>query len=250
MAADLVNVAGRAAAGPIGPTPATPRKARWRRRVLLMAGIAMATVAFHAPLMRAVAGLLIVDESGSQSPAILMLNGDRCFDVAAQRVSDDEARLMLVRGNPGRLVKMGIVPPADEMARRELHKRHVPDKAVSLLSTSPVGGLELPGELVKWLLQHPETEVDVLCDRLSSRRLDVLIRRSANHDLRRKIHIVALPNRNYDETNWWRSKPGAMAVLNGLLRLGFQYSTAGQAPPWVERTDSDLEAAFRKDPRP
>ena len=240
------------AATPLPDSRSTSRGCHhWQRRLLLLlAGVLIICGIFHARLMTAAAGLLIVDEPGSTALVTLILDGDKCFDLAADRVADRQHTILLFQLPPGRLERMGIVPTAEEISRRELLKRKVPEPSLVVIDDVSMDSTAVLVQLCEWMRKHPGTEVDVLCDRFSSRKWDLIIRRAADSSLRRNIHLIALPNRSYDETNWWKSKPGLMAFVNGFLRLGFQYCSSSPAPAWRERTEIEIEAAYRPGGRP
>jgi hypothetical protein len=144
---------------------------------------------------------------------------------------------------------MGILPPGDQVARRELLERGVSEEHLVLLSGESASRTRTAAALSAWLNEHPDQSVNVLCDRFTSRTWKIVLRRAAPLGLAERICVVPLPDRQYDETNWWRSKPGTMAVLNNYIRLGFHWWRSGDEADIVERTGADFRAAFAGDPR-
>ena len=210
--------------------------------ILLLAGWA-----FHARILRGIAWGLIVDDRRALAPAVLLLDGDRLFDSAARLYSAGARTMLVYRSRPDRLVRMGIVPRGDEMARRELLKRGVSNQDLVILAGESASRSRIAAALGAWLAEHPDQTVNVLCDRFTSRTWKMVLGRAAGPALAEKICIVPLPNRRFDETNWWRSKLGTLAFLNNYISLGFHWCRSGDEADMVERTAADFRAAFAGD---
>ncbi len=59
----------------------------------------------------------------------------------------------------------------------------------------------------------------VLCDRFSSRRTRCLFERELG-GLSARVRWRALPDRRYDETNWYHHKVGVLSLFDSYLSLG------------------------------
>jgi hypothetical protein len=208
-----------------------------------MAVTACAAACAHGSILRSVAQFLVVDEPCTPAQALLMVGGDSRFDAAANLHADGAKTILLVHQRPGRLERMGIVQSAEQSTRRELLARGIPEDDLLFLSDEPVENERVGKLLCDWLRQQPHRQVNVLCDRFSTRKWRLLLRRSADLDLVSRIHLVALPHRGFNEANWWHSKPGARAILNGYLRLGFTYWHDGPQAEGKECTPADFESA-------
>jgi hypothetical protein len=221
---------------------------RWRRRLTILAALLLAGAMFHARLLRGIAWGLIVDGRRGPAPAVLILDGDRQFDSAAELSRGGAATILVYRCRPDRLVRLGIMPRGDETARRELLQRGVSDQDLEILAGESASRSRIAAALGQWLADHPDQTVNVLCDRFTSRTWKIVLQRAVAPALAANIQIVPLSNRQYDETNWWRSKPGTMAFVNSYIRLGFHYWHSGDEVDAVERTTADFRAAFAGDP--
>ncbi len=265
--------------GQVPQPPRLSRRSRWRRRAAIVAALLLTVWCFRASLLQGLAAGLIVDDrpgpsqrtalqpgasqhaasqhggaldSGSQR-AVVILDGDRHFDAAAEMhrtaLHDTGASTIIVfLGPPGRLVRMGIIQPADETARRELLKRGISDRDLEVLPVRSGNRSTVAAELGRWLAEHPSQTVSVLCDRFTSRTWKIVIQQSVDAALIRRISIVPLEDRQFDETNWWRSKPGQMALLSGYIRLGYHCWRPENGPERGELTDDDFHAAFAGGP--
>jgi hypothetical protein len=211
--------------------------------VLLLAGWV-----FHARLLRVLAAGLVVDDRHGPAPVVLILDGDRQFDAAAELARSGATTILVYRSRPDRLVRMGIVPAGDEMARLELLKRGVFGQDIEILVGESSNRSTIAAVLGKWLADHPDQSVTVLCDRFTSRTWKTVLRRAVEPARARQISIVPLSNRRYDETNWWRSKPGTMAIVNGYIGLAFHSWRSENEVNRSERTTAEFQAAFAGDP--
>ena len=146
----------------------------------LLAFSAGAAVVFHTSLLRALAGVLITEEpTVASAQAVLLLGGETQFDEAANLHKRGAVFFLQFPESHGRLQRMGILPPAEHLARRELLKRGIPEDHVMLVSKHPVEKTQIGRHLCEWLGEHPGTHINIVCDRLSSRKWQLLISRSA-----------------------------------------------------------------------
>ena len=111
----------------VEPEPVRPRS-RWKRRLAFLAAAACAVVCFHARLLRSVAEFLVVDEPCAAAQAVLMVGGESRFDEAAKSHEKNGAKvILLLRSQPGRLERMGILRSVEQTTRRELLTRGIPE---------------------------------------------------------------------------------------------------------------------------
>jgi hypothetical protein len=193
--------------------------------------------------LRSVAGLLIV-ENPDRASAVLIIDGDKRFDVAEELHAGGAASILLYRRRPGRLEKMGIIPRAEDTIRRELMKRHIPASDIALLADEPVSRSRIPAAIGDWLRQHPGESVAVVCDRFASRSWKMRIDRGVGGAFQERVAVVPASRRQFDETDWWHSKAGALAVIDGWLCLAFNMACRDQPSEWRECSESDFRVAF------
>jgi hypothetical protein len=233
----------------VKPVPLRPRS-RWKRRLVLLAVVAGTAVCFHGRILRSLAEILVVEDPPAAAQAVLMISGESRFDEAVKLHADGTKAVFILRSHPGRLERMGILPSAEQLARRALLARGVPEDDLFSLSAEPIANSRVGAVLCDRLREHAKWHIAVLCDRFSTRKWRLLLRRSADPQLAARIHLIALPEHGFDETNWWRSKPGVRAILNGYLRLGFTWWHDGPLPAGRECTQADFDsvAARRANP--
>jgi tetratricopeptide (TPR) repeat protein len=114
--------------------------AKRKRRIVVLAVVVAAACIFHAPLLRGLAGFLIVDQPIGDYDCVCLCawgdnpNGDRCYDVAADLYRrKPSCRVLLVAPNPNRLEEIGAIPSLASKTRRALSARGVPQDTVSVL---------------------------------------------------------------------------------------------------------------------
>jgi hypothetical protein len=213
--------------------PAARRRRWWR--CLVAAGLLGALFLTRAPLLRGLAGLLVAEDSGRSVTALWVLRGDGVYAEAARQLREGEAaEVWLIEEAPRRLQSAGVLPAPTETDRRALQSRGVPDEAIHVLLGTALDDWDRVRVLQGWLREHPEDQVAVLCDRFGSSRLRLIMDRVLGSDAQR-VHLAALADRRYDETNWWSNKDGMVAVWNGFTQFLY-VSLAGEGdgpgPSW------------------
>jgi hypothetical protein len=212
--------------------------------------MAGAAACFHGRILRSLAEILVVDDPPAAAQALLMIGGESHFDEAVKRYADGTKTVFILRRHPGRLERMGILPSAEQLTRRALLARGIPENDLFFLSDEPIANSRVGALLCDRLHAHAQWHIAVLCDRFSTRKWRLLLRRSADPTLAARIHLIALPEYGFDETNWWRSKPGLRAILNGYLRLGFTWWHDGPLPAGRECTQADFESVIARKASP
>ena len=189
----------------------------WALVALAMAGAA------HAAIFRGLARWLIVDQPlPAAATHVLLAGGDRQFDRAAELLAAGRcSRVLIQAGPPDRLAYLGILPSWLELCRRELGKRGVRDEQLLVREITGQRSWDAERALDRWLAEHPDARVVVLADRLHSGELDYVYRQVLAPEHRNRVAIQALPDRRYDETNWWRSRTGSKTVFFALLEHAF-----------------------------
>ena len=223
-------------------TPAEPRPGRLSRRRLALFGCAALlalAAALHAPLLTAAARVLVVDQSGTPATHLVLLGGDSRHDRAAAFLRENPAgRILLIEEVPDALVEHGVVPAAHVLDRRALAERGVPERAIEQLGSPAANDWQAMRRLGRWLADHPDARVAVLCDRFASRRLRIVVDAVLPPDAARRVSLRPLANHQYDETNWWRGRVGARQFVYAWLHLAYQ-RLRGEPPPRPATWDPD-----------
>jgi hypothetical protein len=208
--------------------------------LLLLAGLYLC----RAPLLRALASGLVVDQACTSADRVLLLGGDRCHDEAAALWEAGEVQgILLVGRRPGRLVRLGILSSRVDLDRRELRARGVPGRALAVLGESVRDDWDMARALRGWLAGHPDPPASVvlLCDQLGSRRVRLILDRTLGKALAGRVRVRALPGRDFDDTNWWQSKAGLAHLFDCCVGLGYTWLCGEDDEGWREWQPEEYE---------
>lgn len=215
------------------PSAANGQKhAKWTRVrwfTLILAGASLVVCAFSGQI-------LVCNEDAEGHDHLLLLGGDKRFDVARDLFARSELRqVLLFRDADSNLVRFGILPPGHELARDELSDRGIPDEAISVIKRGSEASAMV--SLREWMEQHEDTKIRVFTPRFNSRRTRYLLDRTLSDSQAARVRVVGLPDRRYDETNWWRSRTGFKAILSSSLDLVHTWCVGPTDPSIEERWD-------------
>jgi hypothetical protein len=203
------------------PSPVAPVRRRWGRRGAVLAAALLALLLGHRPLLRLAAGALVAEDSAEGVLWVVPFDADRLADDAAGRCRRAPAtRVLLIERPPDRTQRLGVRASWAEELHSALRSRGVPESAVDVLPGGPRSDWDVARALRTWLAGHPGAAVAAVCDRFGSRRLRTVLDQVLGPDAPR-VRVVALPDRRYDESNWWRSKDGVVGFWGGVTGLAY-----------------------------
>ena len=251
--------------------------AAWRRVPFRLAAWLLVIVAcgviFHGPVLRLVACALIVDQPTDGAEFLVILGGDRRFDVAASSTQQQSAQSILILEGPvTNLVRFGILPPDHEIARKTLLEKGVPDERIVILSAERDDWWGIADRLRLLQRRHSDAGITLLVDRFRSRTLRHILDveldenglparpvcgpqpkrlRASNAEFAlgaqtsivcslENVHVRALRDRRHDETDWWRSRSGWKAVFAGYVAL--THTLVFGRPDWNDEERWDPNA--------
>lgn len=219
-----------------------------RRRVALL--LILLAVLLHAPLLRLAAGAMVVDEPGAAADAVVVVNGDRCVEVAADLVRQRRVRsVILIKSYPRRLERYGILPPRVERTRSELLARGVPESAIVVLDGQSRDDWEATRRLGRWLDANPGRRVTVLRERFQGRFQRRIVWAVLDESAAARVSYRGLADRRFDESDWWRSRVGIKEFLGSALDLASAV-LLGQRPPaedWWNPDDYERQLALNSE---
>jgi hypothetical protein len=218
-----------------------------RRWMIVLAVVVAATVAlFHAPLLRGLAGFLIADEPAGafQHVALLgvdhMPDGDRSCEAAVKLCSKKAVRgIVLVDSRSDRLSEMRILPSFETLVEKIVQPQGVTEESISLARSDGFDDWARARAIETWLADRPDATLLVLCDRFRSAHLRRAIDLSLGPSAAACVGVRGLPDRQFDETNWWKSRVGIKAFgFASLRRIHGWFVGGDHASPQAASADA------------
>lgn len=196
------------------------------QRAVLVALAALLLLALGAyllrrPLLTAAARALVVRDSAAPADLILLLNGrpSQRPVYAAQLYRERLApRVVLAQVAPTPAAALDVCEDHTEVALRLLRRLGVPDSAIVVLRT-PGGVTSTQDEARAFrahLRRHPARRVLVVTSPVHTRRARWWLRRELR-GLPVTLHMLPARDPRIDETSWWQSEAGLIAVTNEYL---------------------------------
>jgi hypothetical protein len=176
----------------------------------------------YRPVLRTAAGALVVDDPWNGSGDVLIIDGDRCYERAAEILRRSaSSRALLIERRPERVVRMGIVRSTGDVGRRELAREGIKESSIDVAPGQAGSDWQLVRILGRWLADHHDTHVVVLCRRFSGRVLQRLVDHLLEPSIAARVHVRGLPDEFENETNWWTTRNGIKCVFGAYLRYGY-----------------------------
>jgi hypothetical protein len=219
--------------------PNPQRRSRRATFVRFVAGVVLSiaiVLVFHKTLLQTIGNLLICDEPTAGQDHVLILGGDRRFDFVAQMYDESAVLRVLLFEDGGRnLVQFGIVAPGHEVAKEELAERSLPTESILVIPQQD--GKSDWEDFQRWMRERKVVRVQVVTNRFDSQRIRHLIDLTLSGDEAEQVRVVALPDRRYDETNWWTTRMGIKEFLSSSLDLMHLYCVGPDDPTSHVRWD-------------
>jgi hypothetical protein len=190
--------------------------------------------------------MLIVDEPAPAGAVVVPWSGDGRYDEAARLRDADADAVALVRMHPNRLRRVGALPTPERIALKALAARGVPEYAVAILPADARNEWDVARALAVWLEARPDATAVVLCDEFSSRRMRLVVDRTAGPAADR-IRIRALRHRWVSPDDWWLGKDGLKQFFGSAVGLTYALVLGEDDDPWI---DWDTDAWAENLPRP
>jgi hypothetical protein len=219
-------------------------KSKW---CVIGIGIAIFVAWFAlGPFLRGLAAFLVADESVGSFQYIAVLDwyngpdGDRCYDAATnlyQKVPS--RRILLVESSSTRLVEIGALEAFDILSRRELENRGLPANAVTAIHSDGRDDWATARAIRVWLTDRPGVSALLLCGRFRSATVRHVLDEALGPTLAGRVRVRGLPDRRFDESNWWTTRTGIKAFGTGWCRRihGWYASQDYRPPPFCNADD-------------
>jgi len=229
------------------------RRKRPSRRVVRSAAILIALVAclacFHEPILRGLAGILVVDEllppagSSSLPNCVLVVEGDARadsrYDETARLLHENGIRrVVFVQFRPDLVIRSGAVLPQHVQGRRALTSVGVPPGTIEIIPGDARNTWEAARQLQPWLKDHPTVRLLVLVHRLHSRHQRYVFDSVLEPSIAARIFVHAPMDSRCHEANWWKSRHGVKYVMFAGLELMYAWCR-GEGRPSPNVWDPD-----------
>ena len=199
---------------------------RWRRRLLgllLVGVVAVGIYLGRGYVLPPLANWLDVGVTPQSVDYVMVLPGDESLRpfVAAALVKVGLAGQVLVpKTESSPAVEDRIYPPADEVIRRVLVYRGVPQDKIVILDgkSSDTSGDALA--LATFLESSPNVRVAVVTNDYHTRRTRWIFAVVLG-DRARQVSFVSSPTESFRADNWWESEAGFVAIVGEYLKLAF-----------------------------
>lgn len=218
---------------------------RWRRRAAVWLFLVILIGVGHAPLLRRLAGILVVDQTSDGAGTLWLFDPpgagglDRSqYDAAARLHDEDPSRkILLVEDDSSRLVLGGVLPSFQAISRKALAARGVGGEAIGVLD-APGNAWEAARRLRTWLEERPGEKALVVCDRFESRYRRFILASVLGPRGAQRVRFRAVPDDRFDEANWWRSRLGVKVFARNLSVLLYV---------WIHGEDTAIPARWDPD---
>jgi hypothetical protein len=226
-------------------------KRKWLAAVAV--GIVAATAIFHATLLRGLAGFLVADGPAGDFQYVGILdghglsNGAWYYDTAAKlRRQKPACGFLIVQFRRNRLVETGVLSSFDAFSRRALEVRGVPPQTISTITSDGYDDWAEARALQTWLADRPAASVLLPCGRFGSAHLRCVLHAVLDPEQAARVQVLGLPDRRFNETNWWTTRAGIKAFGFSWLRQLHGWWAGGGHPPPPSQNAADYEHDVRQ----
>lgn len=222
--------------------PASHRLVGLRLLCLLILACFAAIYFSRTWLLCSAAHFLVQEGTNPPRLYIVLWEPDEMASEAAQLTHAFPAmRLVLIEERPRLSERLGGRPDTVERARKYLRHHSVPEQAILVVPGQGRTVWDRAACLRDWLDANPAAEITVLCSRFHGRQLRRTLTKVLGKHEAERLHIVSVRDPLYDETNWWQSKPGALAFFDSYVRLIFNWTCGPDTDRWSEWDPDEYE---------
>jgi hypothetical protein len=219
--------------------PDRPRRP-WRRRLIVLAILLVGILVFHAAILRSLADLLVVNEPITPTDVVVIGGTSGPYrSIPIDEVTDlyrqgHVREVLLLENRSSRIVQAGIVPPLETIVKRELAKRNVPQKTLTVVAGEYRTVWDMARALRDWLEERPDVHATVLCSEFESRCNARIIRTVLGPKTGQRVHIRALPDKRFGPSNWWHTRQGIVELLGAYITLTHAcvFGEPSETPRW------------------
>lgn len=191
-------------------------------RGLILLTVIVALIAFHAQLLRAAYGLLVVDQPPDQFRYLVLdTPSPECFDAAAELLNQSaSSEFLIVEMHPRRSVLVGAHPSKRVVAAEQLSERGISRDRYRVIETDAKTPHQMYRELDQQIASDNATCL-VISTSTMSRHCRTVLDQSLGKQRASRYLLRPVPAEPSDPHSWWKSRGGVRRVLNHGLRLVF-----------------------------
>jgi len=176
---------------------------------------------FRISLLQCAAGYLICEDLPSKSQIAFVLSG-------APSERSAKAAEIFKKGYFNKIVCTGENHPQDfralgvdmteaELTKLALIKLGVPDSSIDLLKEGS-STLEESDAILKYCVEKKINQIEIVSSRFHTRRVrSVFKEKFAEENI--EVKIIGAPAVGYEESKWWESEYGLLALNNEYVKL-------------------------------
>jgi uncharacterized SAM-binding protein YcdF (DUF218 family) len=175
----------------------------------------------RAPLLRAAANLITVEDPLLPSDYILVLGGEphvRPFHAADLYRRGVAPRILLIEVESQPAERLGLIPHQNDVAKGVFRSYGIPDSAVVVVPFDEgVGSTRDEGRaLASYFSRESARRITVVTSEYHTGRARFTLRR-ALRGTGVEVRISGAPN-DFDTTNWWRDERGFFAYFSEYVK--------------------------------
>lgn len=207
----------------------TLRQRQFVRKCLIGFAVIVVLIAsayiFHAPVLRAVAGFLIIQDNLHHTRSVVLLTGDYFRSrVVAGLLHDRIAEVVLIpKVRTAKEEELGIVSDPTSIQVQVLGRLGVPDQQVRLLDfeNGVTSTYEEALSVNAYLARHPEETTIILVTSGFHTRRARWIFSKVLHWPEDRIQVAPSPYGSFDVSNWWKDEQGLVHFVIEYMKFGF-----------------------------
>ncbi len=201
-------------------------KTKPRRLLLFLFGFVLVTGAlalFHAPLLRLAASSFVCHDSlpkGEFGTLLLEFpQWSKSYD-QIRDITGPKGVVVLVKGKPTRLMRLGLEGPWWETDITQLKKRNITNLAF-LDAPKAKYSYQFVPFVAQWLDEHPNHSLVVCHSRFFGYILSRILSRHLSISQFQRLAMVPVDDPDYDPNFWWQKKEGQGAIIGAFTELAF-----------------------------
>lgn len=209
---------------------------KWIRRVLFASIGTIALYFFHSILLQWLASPLIASSSVNPSTnCVAILSGhDRFSVVESMYKQNQDLRVLVFQGPIDRLTQWQVTGPPSNRDRDALRDAGIPEQQIEVLNFSSHAEWEWARQLHKWITNHPDSCVGVICPQFDSQRTRNILDATAT-ETSPSVSLIPLPDEEFNHRNWWTNRRGLKSFWQYSFNLAYATAVGEElpsAPPW------------------